>query len=64
MYNIYAGDPVRAHEAHEISLYVFEQLRPVCNRCGEHIAEDSGYYLGGEWYCRDCVEASENFFDT
>lgn len=63
MYNIYSGDPVRAHEAHEISLYKYEQLRPVCKCCGEHITDKIGFYLNDEWFCKSCVEESETNFN-
>ena len=45
-----------------VELYEYEELRPVCSRCGNIITDESGFYLGNEWYCKSCVEVSEVFF--
>ena len=61
-YRNYA-DPVHAHEVYEFDLENFELSRPVCNQCGEHIIDNSGYYLADEWYCAECVSRSQKYFD-
>ena len=37
--------------------------RPCCNYCGDHIQEEYGYYLDGEWYCEDCIHESKKYFE-
>ena len=30
--------------------------RAVCSECGEHIMEDTCYYINNEYICEDCMD--------
>lgn len=30
---------------------------PVCADCGEHILDESAFYIDGEWICEDCMDS-------
>lgn len=34
----------------------WEESRPVCNRCGNHIIDDEAVEIDGDYYCLDCIE--------
>jgi formylmethanofuran dehydrogenase subunit E len=33
-----------------------EQL-PVCEDCGEHIQDETAFYINGEWICESCMDS-------
>lgn len=47
-------------DAERYSSEMDEQLErlPVCNECGFHIQQERAVYIGGNWYCDECL--SEN----
>ena len=32
---------------------------PVCEDCGEHIQDETAFYINGEWICHDCMSSYE-----
>ncbi len=60
-YRNYSTD--NAYSVFDADMYEFEQSRPVCKCCGEHITEEIGYYLNDEWYCSDCVRNAVEYFE-
>lgn len=30
---------------------------PVCCECGNHIQDDSAYYINDEWICENCMDS-------
>lgn len=49
-------------EDEEIRRMRYENSKPVCACCGEHIL-DVGYHIGSDWYCEDCMEDYKVFLD-
>ena len=32
------------------------EKRPVCSQCGEHIQDESAYFIFDKWVCNECME--------
>lgn len=43
--------------------YAWEQSRPECACCGEHITDESAYFVGGQYYCEECMDSFKVYFD-
>jgi len=41
----------------------WEESRPTCSVCGEHITDEDALYLDGEWICNDCVRYNTKSVD-
>ena len=52
-----APDNYSQWEAHEREAERWLARRPVCVDCEEHIQDEEGYYINGEWICSDCMSA-------
>lgn len=37
--------------------------RPCCILCNNHIQDEYGYEIDGEWYCEDCIRDSKKYFE-
>ena len=59
----YSDDP--AMDAERYMAHLDEKLarRPVCDRCGKHIQDDSALHYGNIWLCLDCIEESTEYIE-
>jgi formylmethanofuran dehydrogenase subunit E len=39
------------------------ERRPVCKMCGEHIQDDWGYCIDGDWICERCMDDFRAYID-
>lgn len=46
-------------EAHDARLNRQLEQLPVCEDCGEHIQDETAFYINGEWICHDCMSSYE-----
>lgn len=30
--------------------------RPICAECGEHIQDETAFYINDEWVCENCMD--------
>ena len=56
-------DPLGDYSRWEHEQYLWEQSRPVCFECGEHITDDYEWIFNGYIYCEDCVEKHREFIE-
>lgn len=42
-------------EAHDREQYKWEQSRPVCDVCGEHIQDEYLFEIDGNYVCEECL---------
>lgn len=52
------GDPYDDYDRYEAEQYRWEQKRPVCAYCKQHILDDHAYQFDGsdDVVCPDCLE--------
>ena len=54
---IKSDDPLLDYSRWEYEEYLWEQSRPICFQCGEHILDDYMWEFEGYYYCESCVAA-------
>lgn len=59
----WTDDPIadayrRDHERED-----YEESRPVCAGCGEHILDDVAYRIGGKLYCESCIDDARVYLE-
>ena len=52
----YTDNALADFDRHQADEEAWLMSRPVCAECGEHIAEETAYYIGGAWVCIECIE--------
>lgn len=58
---IYTDDPLRDFERWEDEQYLWEQNRPICCECGEHITDEVMWEFEGKNYCERCVNDHKQY---
>ncbi len=43
-------------EAHDIEMERRLARRPVCEDCGEHIQDETAFFINGCWICESCMD--------
>ncbi len=54
---MYTDDPLRDFVRWDAEQERRLQMLPECADCGEHIQEETAYYINGEWICKDCMDS-------
>ena len=52
---ILTDDPLRDFDRYQMEQYLWEQSRPICHDCGEHITGEYLWEFDGNYYCESCV---------
>ena len=52
---MYIPDNYDIWEANERRLEQIIELLPICEECGNPIQQEDAVYIGGAWYCDDCL---------
>ena len=52
-------DPIRDFEKHDAEQNRWLEKMPVCADCGEHIQDETAFYINGEWICKSCMDSYE-----
>ena len=60
---IISANPIYDYMAYDAQNYKWAKKRPVCCQCGEHIQDEYGYDLNGDWYCEDCINSYRKWID-
>lgn len=55
----YTDDPLMDYSRYEADQERQLEQLPVCEDCGEHIQDDTAFYINGEWICHDCMSSYE-----
>lgn len=55
----YTDDPVRDAERYYRDMDAEAGGFPVCEDCGEHIQDETAYYIEGHWICPRCIHIYE-----
>lgn len=53
----------RDYEERDSAQEAWLQRRPVCVCCGEHIQDESAYWIDSEYWCERCVEETRVYID-
>ena len=53
----YSDDPLADFDRYDEEQNKWLERRPVCVDCGEHIQDETAYYINGEWICEDCMDS-------
>ncbi len=56
-------DPVYDADQHDAECERWLERRPVCKMCGEHIQDDWGYCIDGDWICENCMDDFRAYID-
>lgn len=51
----WTDDPVADAENYYQELEEEKSGYPICEECGDHIVQDTAVYIGGNWYCDNCI---------
>lgn len=54
---MYTDDPLRDFERWDAERERRLAQLPTCADCGEHIQEETAYYINGDWICRNCIDS-------
>ncbi len=54
---MYTDDPLRDFERWDAERERRLAQLPTCADCGEHIQDETAYYINGEWICKDCMDS-------
>lgn len=60
---IFTNDPLRDFRTYMSEEYLYEQSRPICSECGEHIMSDYLWDFHGMIYCEDCVREHREYIE-
>ena len=52
----FTDDPLRDFNRYEMEQFLYEQSRPICDECGEHIMDEYYWEFHGLKFCERCVE--------
>mgnify|MGYP002512644980 CR=1 FL=1 len=52
----YTDDPLLDFDRHQADEEEWLMSRPVCDDCGEHIVDETAFYIDGAWICESCME--------
>ena len=52
---IRTDDPLRDFNRYEAEQFLWEQSRPICDDCGDHITDEYMWEFHGFHYCENCV---------
>ena len=53
----YSDDPLRDFDRWDAEQQKKLKELPICEDCGEHIQDESAFYINGDWICEDCIDA-------
>ena len=53
----YSGDPLADFDRYEADQHKQLEQLPVCEDCGEHIQDETAFYINGEWICESCMDS-------
>lgn len=54
-------DPLEMFERLDRQEAAWRRHRPRCERCREPIVQESAVFIGGEWYCDECLDECRRF---
>ena len=57
------GDPLDDFFRHDWEQTRRLSSRPECSECGEHIQDETAYYINGEWICENCMDTYKRYVD-
>lgn len=49
-------DPIADFNRRDAEQTAWLKKRPICIECGEHIQDETAFYINGEWFCDRCIE--------
>lgn len=53
----YTDDPLMDYSRYEADQERQLEQLPVCEDCGEHIQDETAFYINGEWICESCMDS-------
>lgn len=53
----YTDDPIADFDRWDTDQHKQLEQLPVCEDCGEHIQDETAFYINGEWICEDCMDS-------
>lgn len=53
----YTDDPLMDYSRYETDQERQLEQLPVCEDCGEHIQDETAFYINGEWICESCMDS-------
>lgn len=59
----YTDDPLADFLRHDDEEIRWVNSRPVCSECGEHIVDETAYYIDCKWICQGCMENHEKYIE-
>lgn len=59
-----SDDPLRDYNRWQDEMYLWEQSRPICVECGNHITGDYLWEIEGQNYCEDCIDSHRRYIDV